>query len=839
MFQRFVLTVTMLASACVLSHAESSAGAYERTDFRDETVYHAIISRFYDGDPKNNVLSWNNQEAQIEANDPEWRGDFAGLIDKLDYIKALGFTAVRINPVVQNCSARDYLGGHPSDFSSVDLRLESRTDWGADADVSFQNLIDAAHAKGLKVMLDIELQSISSYGEATLSPLFSRSNLISNQASESAALIPGDRIGSDHFDKEKNEQVQALNQYTRVANDPDNLLHHFGTNWNWDVPSRWWGQISSDNIDLNTENDAVAQHLVNAYGKFIAMGVDAFCIKNAAHIAPLTLNKQFIPQFAQLGELHKDKRLGEAPFAIFADVSHRFIGDVVYRSKPNLSPYFYTWKSADNLLDEYDGSPQWWSQQSLDDDNAQTVGPMAVCLNDQDDKSRSQNALLQSGEWHEPDHSQASGLYVIDTPMEATFTNVYNLNYLLSQDNYYNDATFNLVCVDSDNTAPSYTNCRFNADAEQWAENLSFMFTFRGIPSLFYGSEVQFQKGMTLKPSSFNVLGQTGHAYFGQYLEGEVSTSDFGEFTAEGNVALTLNSDLADHIITLNKIRAAVPALRKGQYTFDGCKSNVNYFEGPYAFKRAWQDSYALVAVNGGATFRNLPAGTYTDIVTGQTYSAKEGGVITVDVPSSKGQLRVLVKDWTDGPVVDGDHKFIFSESPASKGGSVEFTDPGTSQYFTADDAVITPSNSITIYAEWPADVTKRNIYVWTDAKSQLSAAWPGDEMTETTVINGRTFYFKTYKADALNVIFSSGDDQTGDIKGLTKDTYYSLAVNNGITATELDPGSFTGIHVIETEADAAAAPVFFNLRGVRVKSPVRGGIYLMRQNGRTYKIAL
>ena len=62
-----------------------------RTDFRDESIYFMITTRFYDGDPSNNVLCWDNQEAQMSTKDPCWRGDFQGVIDKLDYIKALGF----------------------------------------------------------------------------------------------------------------------------------------------------------------------------------------------------------------------------------------------------------------------------------------------------------------------------------------------------------------------------------------------------------------------------------------------------------------------------------------------------------------------------------------------------------------------------------------------------------------------------------------------------------------------------------------------------------------------------------------------------------------------------
>lgn len=80
-----------------------------RTDFRDETIYFAMTTRFYDGDASNNTYCWDgNQAGNVANQDPEWRGDFKGLIEKLDYIKALGFTAIWITPVVQNASGYDY-----------------------------------------------------------------------------------------------------------------------------------------------------------------------------------------------------------------------------------------------------------------------------------------------------------------------------------------------------------------------------------------------------------------------------------------------------------------------------------------------------------------------------------------------------------------------------------------------------------------------------------------------------------------------------------------------------------------------------------------------------------
>ena len=112
----------------------------------------------------------------------------------------------------------------------------------------------------------------------------------------------------------------------------------------------------------------------------------------------------------------------------------------------------------------------------------------------------------------------------------------------------------------------------------------------------------------------------------------------------------------------MNKIRQAVPALRKGQWTTDGCKATG---KNGIAFKRATKDCYALVALNGGATFTDCPAGTYTDVVTGKTYT---GSTIEVEAPSTQGQLRVLVKDWKDGKIGE-DGAFIYDTTAKSLDG--------------------------------------------------------------------------------------------------------------------------------------------------------------------------
>ena len=634
-----------------------------RTDFRDESIYFMITTRFYDGDPKNNVLCWDNQAAQIETKDPCWRGDFQGVIDKLDYIKALGFTAIWITPVVQNASGYDYHGYHAMDFSKVDCRYQSG-DGSKSGDVMFQELIDKAHKKGIKIILDIVLNHTGNFGEEKLCKLFDRDTQLRNQAYIDACMTPTETLGSDYLTilpkDQYHRRLTMMKNMDGQNRDIHNYWHHYGQ-FSWDDPSRWWGQIAGDCVDLNTENDEVAKYLVDCYGQFIKMGVDGFRIDTSGHISRLTFNHQFIPQFAALGKKYENKRLNKAPFFMYGEVCTRG-HEATYRGQANLSCYFYTWKSDESLMNQWDGSQRFWDSQVLPEGSG-PVGPQALCGKETFGDKKSENAKMINGAWHEPDYSEASGFNVIDFPMHYSYNTANDAFRVAKEDELYNDATYNVVYVDSHDYSPgpSDTN-RFGGTDAQWAENLSLMFTFRGIPCIYYGSEVGFRRGVRIDPGPNGPLSETGRAYFGGYITGDVTATDFGEYKATGNVAASLNHDVAQHLIRLNKIRQAVPALRKGQWTTDGCKATG---KNGIAFKRATKDCYALVALNGGATFTDCPAGTYTDVVTGKTYT---GSTIEVEAPSTQGQLRVLVKDWKDGKIGE-DGPFIYDTTAKSLDG--------------------------------------------------------------------------------------------------------------------------------------------------------------------------
>ena len=116
----------LLAGMCLSSLATTLSTFGSRTDFRDESIYFLMTTRFYNGDPSNDTQCWDAQ--QYNVGDPAWRGDFKGVIERLDYIKALGFTAIWVTPIVENASGYDYHGYHASNFSKVDRRYETHRD---------------------------------------------------------------------------------------------------------------------------------------------------------------------------------------------------------------------------------------------------------------------------------------------------------------------------------------------------------------------------------------------------------------------------------------------------------------------------------------------------------------------------------------------------------------------------------------------------------------------------------------------------------------------------------------------------------------------------------------
>ena len=95
----------------------------------------------------------------------------------------------------------------------------------------------------------------------------------------------------------------------------------------------------------------------------------------------------------------------------------------------------------------------------------------------------------------------ASGMEAIDFQMHRMFGSASGaFGIAKSGDKYYNDATYNVMYVDSHDYSPEQPDekNRFAGGTQTWAENLDLMFTFRGIPCVYYGSETEFMKGAVI-----------------------------------------------------------------------------------------------------------------------------------------------------------------------------------------------------------------------------------------------------------------------------------------------------------------------------------------------------
>ncbi|WP_420718117.1 carbohydrate binding domain-containing protein [Streptomyces sp. H34-S4] len=622
-------------------------------DPRKDPIYFVLTARFNDGDSSNNRGgSQDVKSGNAANNDPMFRGDFKGLVEKLDYVKALGFSAIWITPVVLNRSDYDYHGYHGYDFYKVDPRLES-------AGASYQDLINAAHAKGVKIYQDVVYNHSSRWGAKGLftptvygvrDAQWSWYYDEKQAGFEYDGLTVDPKSGKSYYNGDMWSTAEpagntcvnwgAATQYKSAEGYtiyncqwpnptsgmfPKALFHQCWIgNWEGEDARSCW--IHEDLADFNTENPAVQNYLVGAYNKYIDMGVDGFRVDTAVHIPRVTWNRRFLPAIQQRVAQQFGAQKAD-DFYVFGEVGS-FVNDKWNRGSANQSAQYYTWKeSATYSADDATAAVQ---QYTTDNDPAK--------------QPTSTNAFLNGNLYHAPDHSRFSGMNVIDMRMHMNFGDANNaFQNGKDSDDSYNDATYNVVYVDSHDFGPGKSSTRYAGGIDAWAENMALMWTFRGIPTLYYGSEIEFQAGKQIDCGPTCPLAGTGRAYYGDKIAGSVTASDFSKAaTATGPVAATLESPLVKHLQRLNEIRRAVPALQMGQYSTEGVSGGMA-FKRRYTDTATGVDSFALVAVTGAATYAGIPNGTYKDAVTGEVRTVTNGQ-LSVPAPG-KGNMRVYVLD--------------------------------------------------------------------------------------------------------------------------------------------------------------------------------------------------
>ncbi len=340
---------TAVAGAPVMADALSTTRLTDRLP-DDEIIYFVLPDRFENGDTANDRgrITGTRLEHGFDPTNKGFYhgGDLKGLIARLDYIQSLGATAIWLGPVfknkpVQGPRGRESSGYHGywiTDFLDVDPHFGTRAE--------FKALVDAAHARGMKVYMDIitnHTADVIKYAECSGSnaPKEYRDNAVCPYRSEGeypfttrgkadGVLINQGFLGTDPrhltggnfakltdpdwayttyvLDAEKTIKNPAwLNDPIYYNNRGDSL---------WEGESRTTGDFAGLD-DVMTTNPRVVQGFIEIYNQWITdFKIDGFRIDTAKHVnpefwqqfAPTILEHakaQGIPNFHMFGEAYE------------------------------------------------------------------------------------------------------------------------------------------------------------------------------------------------------------------------------------------------------------------------------------------------------------------------------------------------------------------------------------------------------------------------------------------------------------------------------------------------------------------------------------------------------
>ncbi len=313
----------------------------------DEIIYFVLPDRFENGDVANDRGGMAGGRLD-HGFDPTHKGfyqggDLMGLIRRLDYIQGLGATAIWLTPIfrnkpVQGPPGRESSGYHGywiTDFLDVDPHLGTRAD--------FKALVEAAHARGMKVYMDIitnHTADVIKYAEChgPDAPAEYRDNAscpyrtigeypyTASGGAEGKPINHG-FLGTDskHLTAENFARLTnpdwAYTTYVpeaeRNAKHPEWLnnpiYYHNRGDSIWEGESRVTGDFSGLD-DVMTSHPRVVEGFIEIYKQWITdFRVDGFRIDTAKHV-----NLEFWQQFAP-AILDHAKAQGIAHFHMFGE----------------------------------------------------------------------------------------------------------------------------------------------------------------------------------------------------------------------------------------------------------------------------------------------------------------------------------------------------------------------------------------------------------------------------------------------------------------------------------------------------------------------------------------
>jgi glycosidase len=317
--------VAAFAVSVLSLKAAARDGVYTPQDYRDrgpedEIIYFVLPDRFENGDPSNDHGGF--AEDRLKSGfDPAHKGffhggDLKGLTSRLDYIEGLGATAIWLGPIyknkpVQGLPGEESAGYHGywiTDFTDVDPHFGTKAD--------LKEFVDAAHARGIKIYLDIitnhsadviALRECHPEGQAPANagagpcPYRSRADYpYTTRGGPAGATINAGFMGdADEFQTKENFEklVDPSFAYTPYVPEAEKSIkvpawmndvryYHNRGNSTFEGESSTHGDFVGLD-DFMTENPRVVEGFIEIYKTWISeFKIDGFRIDTAKHVNP-------------------------------------------------------------------------------------------------------------------------------------------------------------------------------------------------------------------------------------------------------------------------------------------------------------------------------------------------------------------------------------------------------------------------------------------------------------------------------------------------------------------------------------------------------------------------
>lgn len=358
--------------------------------FTSEDVLYLIMpDRFSNGNPENDVVK-GMKETKLDRTDSFARhgGDLQGISNYLDYIADLGVTAIWLNPTQENdMEGGSYHGYAITDYYQVDRRFGSNED--------FRDMVDKAHGKGLKVVMD----------------------MIFNHC------------GSENYlfkDKPSKEWFNFHSNYVQTSFKTASVMDIHASEYEKKIATDGW--FTSVMPDFNQRNRHVARYLIQSSIWWI--------------------------EYAGINGIRQDTH----PYADF-DFMSQWCKEVL-EEYPHFNIVGETWLNS-NVLVSY-----WQKDSKLAaplNSNLPTVMdfPLQALMNQAFDE--------ETGEW-------GGGLY--------------KLYDYQTQDLVYANPMNLLTFLDNHDTSRFTRTDEMTQNLKRYKQALVFLLTTRGIPQIYYGTEI-------------------------------------------------------------------------------------------------------------------------------------------------------------------------------------------------------------------------------------------------------------------------------------------------------------------------------------------------------------